>query len=106
MRQSIFYMRRGTGQPMEVCDGDSSYSAIRTNCLHYGVQDTHGDCHVSWVGGDAGLTGSDYCKLSAVTGDRGTAGAWIPFVAGLVGVIKVRAASALQQVSGSSSHIT
>ena len=65
-----------------------------------GVERPHGDRHVAGMRGDAGVARADDGVLPAEAADGRAAAARLPLVAGLVGVVEIGAARALQQVAG------
>jgi hypothetical protein len=93
-------MRRAARQAVEVGDRDHAGGAGRIHRLDAGVEQLHGHRHVARVGRDAGLALADDGMLARVAADGRTAAARIALVAGLVGVVEVGAAGALQQVAG------
>ena len=68
--------------------------------LDRGVERPHRHRHVARMGGDAGVAGAEDRVLPAEAADGGAAAAGLAFVAGLVGVVEIGAAGALQQIAG------
>lgn len=100
-----FDIRRGARQLMKIDHGDAASAAVRFHRFYLCIERTHGDGHVAGVSGDARVTDADDSQLPADPANRCATAAGFAFVAGLVDVIKVRAACALQQVAGGARHI-
>jgi hypothetical protein len=98
-RQRGFHVRRGAGQLVEIGDRDGAARAVGAHGLDRGVERAHGHGHVARMRGDAGLARAYHRMLARVAADGRAAAARLALVAGLVGVVEVRAARALQQVA-------
>ena len=95
----------GAGEAMEVEDGDLAGGGVGLDGVDGGVEDAHGDGHVAGVGGDAGSADADDGVLAAETVECGAAGAGGAFVAWLVGIVKVGAAGALEEIACGGGHV-
>jgi hypothetical protein len=92
-------VRRLARQAVHVVDRQRARRAGRRHGLDPGLQRRERDSHVGGVGGDAGLAGAQDRTTAADALQRAAAGAWLAFVAGLGGVVEVRATGALHQVA-------
>ena len=64
------------------------------------VEGPHGHGHIAGVGSDARVTGTNDAQLTTKSGNGRAAAAGHAFIAELVGIVKIRAAGALQQIAG------
>src|SRR5580693_8004639 len=92
-------MRGGARQLVEIAQRDRAPRTVRIDGLDARTEHAHGHRHVTGVGRDAGLTDADDCQLPAVAAKGRAAAAGLALVAGLVGVVEIRAAGALEQVA-------
>jgi hypothetical protein len=100
-RQGVFDMWGGTRQAIKIGDRDHARGSVGAHRFNAGVEQLHGHRHVARVGCYAGLALADDRVAACIAADGRAAAARIAFVAGLVGIVEIRAAGALQQVAGS-----
>ncbi|OFA00968.1 hypothetical protein DUPY_22520 [Duganella phyllosphaerae] len=91
---------RSAGQAIEVGDGNGPVGAVRVDRFHHRVQQPHGHGHVARVRGDAGVALAHDGVATGKSAEGGATGAWRTLVAGLVGIVEIWTAGALQQVAG------
>ena len=98
-------LRRLAGEPVKLRDRDGSRGAVGLHRFHGRIERAHRHRHVARMRRDAGVARAHHRVLAAETADGGAAAAGLAFVAGLVGVIEIRAARSLQQIARSRCHV-
>src|SRR3546814_18089751 len=93
-------MRCRAGRGVEFCQCDAANLSGGIDRFDRFVERLHRDRYVAGVCRDAGLAGAHYRVKATETADRGAAAAGLALVAGLVAIVKIGTARALQQVSG------
>ncbi|MNN24452.1 hypothetical protein D3C81_1378860 [compost metagenome] len=104
-RQAGFDVGRGAGQSVQVGDGNDTGATVGFHRLDLGIEQAHGHGHVAGMSGDAGAADADDAQLPTHAVDGRATAAGLAFVAGLVGVVEIRATGALQQVAGGARHV-
>ncbi|MNL27327.1 hypothetical protein D3C87_1489120 [compost metagenome] len=98
--QDGFHIWRVPWQAMQVNNRNGARPPVGTYGFHRRVEHSHRNRHIARMGGDAGLADTKQTQRSAGATNSRTAAARCALVAGLVGVVEVRTAGALQQIAG------
>ena len=99
--QRVFDMRGVAGQAVERVDRDGARRTGGVHRLHLCVQHAHRNRHVAGIGRDAGIAAAHHRQLPRIAADRRASRTRPALVAGLVGVVEIGAAGALEQIARS-----